>query len=648
MKSISKLKDEARRHEQKEEWEKAIQAYLQVIRAGEEGEGEVELPLFNRIGDLMVRLGRPQEAVRYYEQAADRYADVGLFNNAIALCNKALRYQPEQVELMRKLGQFSASQGFLTDARRYFLEYAERKFATGDTDTAFAALEDFAAVAEDGDVRELLGRRLHTHGRTAEALDALRRAQALHEAAGDAERAAAVMALIHTIAPAGSPDYTAGAQPMDDPADPFDEMPGDDEWEAEPDSQPGEAALVDDVIFFEQHVAGADVATDDADSSDAAPVPSLPDLEVANISRWDPAADSTIEGFETTTLDFGGASDDYEPAPGLLERDGTGFDSEPDEFGYEVEDASSPALPALDDGGDTGPHESVDLPLLEVPAGSGGDVLVPEGGAADWDYDQPGDEGDDARYAAPADDDSDWEDSVPVPTVDYGAADEYLDEGDDSAAVEVEDIGAAADLRDAAQQELDAAVAAPQYVAPGEPVPPQESPGDEGYVDLGELLVDDEPRTTRFITTETAPTGDDDADFAELLSQFKLKISANLPPDDAAAHYDLALAFKEMGLLDEAIAELQVAFRAERMRLKICEELGDCFIRKRQYSIAEKVLQRGLRLPREDDLELLGVYYHLGRTYEALGRAEDARDAYERVLGLDINFQDVSLRLARL
>jgi tetratricopeptide (TPR) repeat protein len=102
-----------------------------------------------------------------------------------------------------------------------------------------------------------------------------------------------------------------------------------------------------------------------------------------------------------------------------------------------------------------------------------------------------------------------------------------------------------------------------------------------------------------------------------------------------------------MGLLDEAIGEFQIAFRAERMRLKICEELGDCFLQKGQYSIAEKVLLRALQLKRGDDLELLGIYYHLGRTYEELGRFDEARDAFERVLALDINFQDVPQRLSR-
>src|SRR5207253_7766163 len=124
MKQIAKLKDEARKYEQKEEWEKAIQAYLEVLEIGEQGDGaELELPLYNRVGDLYVRLGRHSDAVTYYEQAAYRYADAGLYNNAIALCNKALRYDANRLQVFKKLGSFSASQGFFTDARRWYLEY---------------------------------------------------------------------------------------------------------------------------------------------------------------------------------------------------------------------------------------------------------------------------------------------------------------------------------------------------------------------------------------------------------------------------------------------------------------------------------------------------------------------------------------------
>src|SRR5690606_12975401 len=50
MKPIVKLKDQARLHEQREEWEEAIRLYLEVLRAGDERDGEAELGIYNRIG----------------------------------------------------------------------------------------------------------------------------------------------------------------------------------------------------------------------------------------------------------------------------------------------------------------------------------------------------------------------------------------------------------------------------------------------------------------------------------------------------------------------------------------------------------------------------------------------------------------------
>jgi tetratricopeptide (TPR) repeat protein len=185
MKALAKLKDDARKHEAKEEWDKAINAYVQVINSAEGAEGDQELPLYNRVGDLYVRLGKPADAVTFYERAADQYAEAGLFNNAIALCNKALRYVPNRLELLRKLGQFSAAQGFITDARRWYLEYAERQIKAGHLDDAFKALEDFADVHEDVEIREMLGHQLKAHAREDKAVIALQRAYSLRMQAGE-------------------------------------------------------------------------------------------------------------------------------------------------------------------------------------------------------------------------------------------------------------------------------------------------------------------------------------------------------------------------------------------------------------------------------------------------------------------------------
>ena len=211
MKGISKLKDDARRHEQREEWDKAIALYLEVIAAADEaGSGEAELPLYNRVGDLCLRLGQPRDAVRYYEQAADRYAEAGLYNNAIALCNKALRYLPDQLEVIRRLGQFSASQGFLTDARRYFIEYADKKTTAGDTDAALSALDQYADLSGEPEIRELLGRKLQQAGRSFEAVAELKRAYALYLGTGETEVAARLRSEILELQPSALDDEGEG------------------------------------------------------------------------------------------------------------------------------------------------------------------------------------------------------------------------------------------------------------------------------------------------------------------------------------------------------------------------------------------------------------------------------------------------------
>jgi len=63
-------------------------------------------------------------------------------------------------------------------------------------------------------------------------------------------------------------------------------------------------------------------------------------------------------------------------------------------------------------------------------------------------------------------------------------------------------------------------------------------------------------------------------------------IDQNLESDDYQAHYDLGVAFKEMGLLDEAIAEFQKALRAPDGRLRTSEALGIAFFDKGQFTVS--------------------------------------------------------------
>ena len=87
---------------------------------------------------------------------------------------------------------------------------------------------------------------------------------------------------------------------------------------------------------------------------------------------------------------------------------------------------------------------------------------------------------------------------------------------------------------------------------------------------------------------------DEQREFKEILEQFKRGIEENLETEDYQAHYDLGVAFKEMGLLDEAIAEFQKALRAPEGRLRTSEALGMAFFEKGQFAVSEAVLRRAV------------------------------------------------------
>ncbi len=182
--------------------------------------------------------------------------------------------------------------------------------------------------------------------------------------------------------------------------------------------------------------------------------------------------------------------------------------------------------------------------------------------------------------------------------------------------------------------------------APAEPVVPEAA---SDYVDLGDWLRGEtEPRSTRMVAADVAPSGDEAADFAEMLRRFKTGVDEHVEVDDYASQYDLGVAYKEMGLLDEAIGQFQRALRGPNHRIPSYEALGQCFVEKGQYEVALALLQRAAETPGADEFSLVGVLYHLGFASEQVGRTADAVRYFHRVFAVDIAFRDVAARLAAL
>jgi TolA-binding protein len=204
MTTVAALRKKATDFEQKKQLDKAIAAYREILDLFDAGKDDnIDVGLYNRVGDLLVRQGNTPDAVTLYERAVDLYAEGGFFNNAIALCNKILRTSPGRATVYYKLGKISAAKGFNGDAKSNFLEYADRMQKSGEMEEAFRALKEFADLCPDqDDIRLMLAEQLTKADRKAEALEQLQLLYARYDGAGRAAEAQATLERMRAIDPA--------------------------------------------------------------------------------------------------------------------------------------------------------------------------------------------------------------------------------------------------------------------------------------------------------------------------------------------------------------------------------------------------------------------------------------------------------------
>ncbi|MFO0681173.1 MAG: tetratricopeptide repeat protein [Sandaracinus sp.] len=145
-----------------------------------------------------------------------------------------------------------------------------------------------------------------------------------------------------------------------------------------------------------------------------------------------------------------------------------------------------------------------------------------------------------------------------------------------------------------------------------------------------------------------APAGSDVLDVEQVFAQFKKGVEQQVGLEDTDTHFDLGIAYKEMGLLGDAIGEFSLCL-ANPQRVCIAETMiGLCHIEKGE--VAEGIIhyKKGLYADHKTDREELGLYYELGRAYEMLGDPKEALYYYEKVKKRDGTFRNVDDRIEAL
>jgi tetratricopeptide (TPR) repeat protein len=140
----------------------------------------------------------------------------------------------------------------------------------------------------------------------------------------------------------------------------------------------------------------------------------------------------------------------------------------------------------------------------------------------------------------------------------------------------------------------------------------------------------------------------------DLFEEFRSELGETKDNEDPETHYNLGIAYREMGLLEEAISEFQkVASSTDkgpafRYAMQCSTLLGLAFMEKGQPGIAAIWYERALKTPGLDQESILALRYDLGVAQELAGDAHAAFNSFSQVYAMNIDYRDVSERIALL
>ncbi len=134
----------------------------------------------------------------------------------------------------------------------------------------------------------------------------------------------------------------------------------------------------------------------------------------------------------------------------------------------------------------------------------------------------------------------------------------------------------------------------------------------------------------------------------DVFKDFKTNATEQVNNEDSDTHYDLGIAYREMGLMDDAICEFKIAMQTQDKEVLCHMMIGLCFLDKGITTDAIGQFKKALYVEGITEGETTSLYFELGRSYE---RLEDDREAlyyFEKVAKKNPRFRDVAERISAI
>jgi tetratricopeptide (TPR) repeat protein len=166
--------------------------------------------------------------------------------------------------------------------------------------------------------------------------------------------------------------------------------------------------------------------------------------------------------------------------------------------------------------------------------------------------------------------------------------------------------------------------------------------------DLGAMIQSLEDELAAEPAAIATPQTFDEQSVGEVFEAFKQHVQAEVGSEDFRTHYDLGIAYKEMGLLDDALAEFHVALGSPDLLSDACSMLAICHRERGETGEAVKWYREALSKRADQDASVCGLRYDLAETLLEAGDREGALDLFRNVLESDPSYRDVQARVEDL
>jgi len=170
---------------------------------------------------------------------------------------------------------------------------------------------------------------------------------------------------------------------------------------------------------------------------------------------------------------------------------------------------------------------------------------------------------------------------------------------------------------------------------------------EEQYIDLAKEL-EAELAAEEAMVEEATGRGKGEAILEEVFREFQKGVAEQLSEEDSDTHFNLGIAYREMGLLPEAIREFQVAARDTAFFVESCSVIGVCYQEQGMWPEAAEWYQKALVAPNISEDARVALRYDLAGAYEGAGDGEQALEIYEEIMAADPSYRDVTQKLENL